>query len=126
MLQEKNSQRADTFVRVTDAELYPLYGYDKPLRSSQESMFVSNRSADTVRSLQIETEYFDMQNRQIHKRTLEVEAVVPPGETRQVNFRSWDRQQSYYYFESTRPKRATATPYKVRCRVVGVKKSLQK
>lgn len=42
-------------------------GYDKPLRASRETLFITNHmSADVVRAV-FHIEYFDLQGRQIHR-----------------------------------------------------------
>lgn len=110
---------ADTLHGPITDSIY-LAGYDKPLRSTRESLFVTNRSDRDIDGLVIETEYRDMAGRQLHKRTVTISCDIPAGETRRVDFRSWDRQQSFYYRLSPKPKRSQATPYDVTCRTIGV------
>lgn len=97
-----------------------LSGYDKPLRSRRESLFVTNRSARTLSGLEIEIAYSDMSGRSLHRRPVTVAVDLPPGETKRVEFGSWDSQQSFYYHRSPRPSKAQATPYDVKCRITGV------
>ena len=109
---------ADTSV-VTDSVAYlTLSGYDKPLRASHEVLFVSNATGRDVVSVCLDVVYEDMQGRQLHRRRCDVPADVPAGETRQIIMPTWDRQRSFYYKGSTRPKRTEATAYEVRCSVV--------
>lgn len=109
---------ADTSV-VTDSVAYlTLSGYDKPLRASHETLFISNATGRDVRSVCLDVVYEDMQGRQLHRRRCDVSVEVPAGETRQIVMPSWDKQRSFYYHGSTRPTRSVATPYEVRCSVV--------
>lgn len=87
-------------------------GYDKPLRASRETLFITNRmSADAVRAV-FHIEYFDLQGRQIHRRRCAVDLDLPAGETRCVDLPAWDRQGSYYFRGSRRP-RVSGVPYTV-------------
>lgn len=96
-----------------------LSGYDKPLRSRRESLFVTNRTPHTITSLTLEIEYSDTRGRQLHKTVRAVKCHIPASETRRIDFPSWDIQQSFYYELSGKPQRADGTPYRVSCRTVG-------
>lgn len=103
---------APTFVAVS--------GYDKPLRSRRESVFVANSdTARTLHSVELEITYTDMQNHMLHRRTKWVTANAAPGERRLLTFPSWDVQCVFYYHQNQpyRP-RTQATPYKVSIRVL--------
>lgn len=113
--------KADTLVSLTPAEGdITLSGYDKPLRSSVESMFVTNNTADTVTALRLSCTYTDLHGRQLHSRTVDTDVELLPGSTRQITFPSWDRQHSFYYRRSQKPRRSEATPYDFRCRVTAI------
>lgn len=87
-------------------------GYDKPLRASRETLFLTNHmSADVVRTV-FHIEYFDLQGRQIHRRRCSVDVDLPAGETRCVDLPAWDRQGTYYFRGSRRP-RVSGVPYTV-------------
>ena len=99
-----------------DTASITLYGYDKPLNATCETVFASNRTDRDILELWITTVYLDTDNRQIHRASRHVKADIPAGETRVVNFPTWDTQRSFYYEGSRRP-RVSATPYRVRQRV---------
>lgn len=108
----------DTTV-AADSIIYPqtdvvtLSGYDKPLRSTSESLFATNHSDLIIKSVTILITYIDMSGRQLHSREVTIDTPIPPGETRQLQFRSWDRQKSFVYHRSQRPKRAAYSPYDI-------------
>lgn len=93
-------------------------GYDKPLRSRRETFFVTNNGNAPIEGIAFTITYFDNNNRQLHAASHNVSVQIPPTETRQVNIKSWDSQQSFYYTRSTAPARAEqATPYDVKITV---------
>lgn len=99
---------------AVDSTLLVHSGYDKPLRSTVETMFITSRlDSATVTAVEIAIRYLDMKGRQLHERRQWVDVTIPPGETRLVTLPTWDRQQSFYYHRSRRPRYATATPYTV-------------
>ncbi len=97
-----------------DTSCVRLSGYEKTLRSSIESVFITNKSDIELSSIMLQIQYFDMNDRQLHMRQVEVEATVPPGETRLARFTSWDKQKVWYYYLSDPVRtRMQCTPYKV-------------
>ena len=86
-------------------ETVRLSGYDKPLGSRVESLFVSNRLDRDIIALEITLTYRDLQGRTLHEAT------------RRIQFPSWDTQNSFYYRHSRRPRTANVTPYDVTCTV---------
>lgn len=99
---------------VVDSGLITVAGFEKTLRSSRESMFVTNHTELPVCALQLDITYKDMSGRMLHKQSQWVSADIPPGETRMVAVMSFDRQNLFYYHLSPLPPRATrATPFKV-------------
>lgn len=99
---------ADTIMPVA------ISGFEKTLRSRNESLFVTNRLETELVGIEIEISYFDMQSRLLHKRIIALPCSIPPGETRQLNFPTWDKQQVWYYHLSDTPRtRAQATPFRV-------------
>lgn len=106
----------DTITAPSDS-LVRLSGYDKPLRSSVETLLVTNGFDRTLLQLTVSVTYFDLAGRELHERVVELHPVIPPGATRSVKFKSWDAQKSYYYYLGQRPKVDAVTPYKVHCTV---------
>jgi hypothetical protein len=89
-----------------------LTGYDKPLNSDTETFFVTNNTDCDLTTISIEIEYLTLDSRQLHKRFERIKCDIPAGETRKIDIRTWDRQHSFYYHLSTRPRRQ-ATPYTI-------------
>lgn len=94
-----------------------LSGYDKPLRSSQETILITNGFDRTMLRIDVAISYLDLQGRQLHGRIVGLPVVIPPSATRAVRFKSWDAQRSYYYYLGQKPKVDAVTPYKVMCTV---------
>lgn len=90
-----------------------FYGFDKTVTSAMESFFIINGLNDDIRGMEIQITYFDMQGRQLHKRTVNIECDIPAGETKRVDTKSWDTQKSFYFHQSVKPKRQ-ATPFSVK------------
>ncbi|MDE6756408.1 MAG: hypothetical protein K2J66_04615 [Muribaculaceae bacterium] len=105
----------DTFIIPDNSEVL-LYGYDKPLRSRQETVFVANHTLHDITGLTFTTRYIDTKGRTFHQVSRRVRADIPSGATRKIDYRSWDTQQSFYYVGSRRT-RASGTPYDVRLSV---------
>ena len=94
-------------------------GYDKPLRSRNESLFIVNHTPADLQMVVIQITYTDSKGRQLHKAVNRISENIPAGETRLVKFPSWDVQQAFYYRRSPRPSRAVqATPYDVEIKVI--------
>lgn len=87
-------------------------GYEKESNSSKETFLLVNPSPYTVTGFQTRVDYLDMQDRMLHSVVLKEAALVPAGETRKIDVKSWDSQHSYYYYLGNAP-RKVATPYKV-------------
>lgn len=102
------------------ADSVTVSDYDKPLRSGQETMFVTNRSNSTVTMLSVTITYLTVTGEMLHRRSVNLSCTIPPGETRQIAFRSWDRQQAYYH-HSTRviPRSPKAIPYRTQISIDG-------
>lgn len=94
-----------------------LAGYDKKATSATESLFVTNNSGADVEQMTISITYYDLRGRQLHAREVTSDTRVPRGETRKLDFPSWDKQKSFYYHKSGAPRRA-ATPYDVATTIV--------
>lgn len=87
-------------------------GYDKQASASAEDFLFVNNTGATVAGISIRIDYADMSGRMLHSRTVTTQCQVPPGETRKIEIKTWDRQHSYYYYLGNEPRRV-ATPYKV-------------
>lgn len=107
---------------VTSDAITPirLSGYDKPLRSSRESLFVTNNTSRDIDGIVLSIDYFDASGRKLHSRMVTVRCDVPQGQTRKIDFPSWDTQQSFYYKLSPKPRRDGATPYDIRCHATAI------
>lgn len=105
-------------VTVCDSAV-ALHGFDKPLYSLYESVLATNRLDKAVSAVFLTVEYLDRKGRQLHKRSCRIAADIPSGETRLLKFASWDRQHSFYYEKSRRP-RVEATRFSVICTVDSV------
>lgn len=88
-------------------------GYDKPLRASKETVFVTNNSDRNIRAVSFTSQYVDTSGRQLHRVSRKITVDIPTGETRRIDFKSWDVQNSFYYIGSRRP-RTSAIPYDIR------------
>ena len=88
--------------------------YDKPLRSNYETFFVTNRHCRTIVRITVDIDYIDMNGSQLHSRSVTVECEIPPGATRQLQTRAWDRQKAFYHHTTrSKPRSPHARPYKV-------------
>lgn len=103
--------RTDTLKEIGTNEII-ISGYDKPLSSHRETFFVTNNSNNTITALNITFDYRDRKNRQLHSVTTTIDCEIPSGTTRQLSISSWDKQKSFYYYLSAKPRRK-ATPFSV-------------
>lgn len=112
--------RPDSLVSA-DSVAISFRGYDKPLRSHRESFFAMNGdSTETIAGFSVTITYYDTAGRMLHRRSANIVQDIPPGETRRVDIPSWDRNNVYYYYLSTRPTRSAASPYKITLRADSV------
>lgn len=96
------------------ADSVGVAGFEKTLRSTHESMYVSNATDSDILGLSIDITYFDTYGRMLHKTSHELNSAIPSHETRLIDVKSFDNQGLYYYYLSPEPKRASkATPFKV-------------
>ncbi len=96
---------------------FRFFGFDKPVASSKESFFMTNASEIDIVGIEIEIEYLTTDLLSLHKRTVLIDYEIPSGETRKIDIKSWDEQESFYYCQSVRPHRQ-ATPFEVRFNVI--------
>lgn len=88
-------------------------GYDKPLRSDRETMFLTNHTGATLAAVELEIVYTTADGRELHRRRVWARCGIPPGATRKIDLRSWDVQHSFYYLRGVTPRRNRVTPYDV-------------
>lgn len=110
------SVAAATDTVTPDTSMIRLAGFDKTLTATREAFFVTNRMAGTIKELRIRISYHDMRGRQLHEATHTLTTDIPAGATRQLTIPAWDRQHSFYYHRSVRPRRQ-ATPFDVKCTI---------
>ena len=110
LTQEAVAEPFDSISATADSVRF--YGYEKTLRASRETLFVTNRGHRPIQSLEFTVTYFDNAGRQLHRRVVRATAPIPPGETRRVDFPTWDTQRSFYS-TTGRPPRVAAIPYTV-------------
>lgn len=90
-----------------------LYSFDKASSSDWETFFVENNTDRVMTGLSVYIIYKSMDGKQFHKRFVAFDNLyIPAGETRQVSTRSFDKQHSFYYYESSAG-RSGARPFKV-------------
>lgn len=90
-----------------------VQGYDKPLRSRYETMFVTNHTDSTVTAVRMRLQYISMDGDTIHEAVRVVKCQMPPKATRRITLSSWDKQLTLYYHLTAKPSRLKGTPYKI-------------
>lgn len=96
-----------------DTATVGLSGYEKTLRATKETVFVSNLSDNReIVGIIFTVTYLDNSGRILHRRRVEAHPEIPAGETRRLDFPTWDRQMTFYYKGSPRP-RVSSIPYDV-------------
>lgn len=99
---------ADSLIHIT--------GYEKPLLSSRETIFMRNYGQSFLESVQLEITYKTIDSKEMHKRTIMLSAQIPPGERRMLTFKSWDINRLFYYHLNVPNTSKQATPYTVTIR----------
>ncbi len=87
-------------------------GYDKPQQSMKETFFITNNTDRTMTGVTLYIDYLDMQGRQLNKKYYKLSCLIPPGETRQAELTTWDKQKMFYY-ELSVPGRRGGVPFKI-------------
>lgn len=119
--------RQSTGWLVPDSGAVTVSGFAKPLSSLYESMYVTNNSDSTMTALKLSLDYRDTSGRQLHQRSDTATVMLPPGETRRIELRSFDRQQTCCYVNSVRPRsRSRQTLFTVRVHVDSVRYKIKK
>lgn len=97
---------------LSDLLMVKFAGYDKEINSSKESFILINNSNNIITGYEVKIDYLDSHGRMLHSRNIRESGIVPPGETRRFDIKSWDTQHTYYYYLGNEPKKV-ATPYQV-------------
>lgn len=98
-----------------------ISGYEKPLRSNKETLHVTN--ADTARvlvSVVLEIAYIDVDGNLMHRREVDLDCDIYPGETKMLACRSWDVQNRFFFAGGPRP-RTAAYPYTISLKVLSAR-----
>ena len=104
-------------LRANADSLLVIAGYDKPLNSRTESLFITNRLDRELTEVTLRLSYSDAKGRMLHEATRKLRVIIPSGATRRVEFPSWDRQQTFYYLHGRKPRTANVSPFDVACKV---------
>ncbi|MCM1092359.1 MAG: hypothetical protein NC421_00210 [Lachnospiraceae bacterium] len=107
-------EEVDT-LQVIPADSLSVSGYDKALRSGRESLRVANRYSRRVGGVVIDIVYRGVNGGEmLHARRLRLSCDIPSGETRQLEWSAWDKQNRYYYHDTrVTPRSVKAVPYQV-------------
>lgn len=115
------TEPADTPIYIIpEAGSFIISGFDKPLNSKRETFHFTNITDYTVTELFLTINYTDTSARQLHRQSRRVIRTVSPGETLLIDYPSFDRQGSFYYHLSRKP-RVQATPFDVTITVDSVR-----
>ena len=109
---QPTSETTVPFDTVAAEGLVRFSGYEKTLRSNRETMFVTNLSEREIGGVWFGISYLDTSGRLLHKASHRRHVSIPPGETRRIDIPSWDKQCTFYYTGSPRP-RISAIPYDI-------------
>lgn len=113
-LPSDKTERPDNTVTVDTLSLNDVtfFGFDKPLSSTKESFFVTNHTDNEITGIELDIEYLTIDSLQLHRRTVNIDCSIPGKQTRKIDIPSWDKQKSFYFFQSAKP-RKQATPFMV-------------
>lgn len=104
--------QSESEVQMSDFRGINFAGYDKEPNSAVESFVLVNPTPSAILGFEVKIDYLDMQDRMLHSRNYKTACFIPGGETRRFDIKSWDSQNTYYYYLGNAPKRV-ATPFKV-------------
>lgn len=97
---------------------FGVYGYEKAQSATSESFFVTNNTSTTVSALVVTITYYNTRGDLLHRRSAEkVACDIPPGETRKIDIRAWDKQKLWYYKHSQARHNAYSTPFDVKVQI---------
>lgn len=114
-LHQKNDFKCidDSLLRLYRTDSIIFSGYDKTVESNVESFFITNKTAETLRSVLIELTYVSTDGRELHRRNCRIDCDIPSQQTRHIDIKSWDKQHSFRYHASRMPQRRVAIPYDI-------------
>lgn len=94
------------------AERIRFSGFDKTPSSNKESFFITNSTDSTLRGVRVEIEYTDLNGRELHRRSMDIECDIPSSDTRRVDIPTWDLQHAFRHYRCAATRRPT-TPFRV-------------
>lgn len=95
-----------------------MKGFSKRASDTNESFFLTSRLTHRVSSVRLLMRYTTMDGTLLHERKVVVPIDLPPGATRLVQVKTFDRQRMFYYYGGPKP-RKSATPFRVAYRLTG-------
>lgn len=116
---DKSTAPYDT-LRGSTCGLVRLSGFDKPLRSGKETLFITNHTDRRMSGVILLCRYYDLKGRDLHQRTVTAKCDIPPEATCQVSFKSWDTQGAFYYKLSPNTRKASGAAFDVKISVVAL------
>lgn len=119
-IENQQKSNIDTIAITPTTHNIKISGYDKPLRSSKETFFISNHTEYNILGIRLNIEYIDLKGRTLHQTQHHISLNIPIGATRQAFIKSWDVQKSFYYKHSSNPRIADGTPYDIRHQIVSI------
>lgn len=113
--------RYDTLGASQAGQHIVVTGYEKPLRSTKETVMIHlSDDAPAITKVILDIEYYDMSGYALHKRKVEIPVESERSSTRFYAFKSWDINKVFYYHLNPPPRtRAQGTPYYVSVTVSG-------
>ena len=103
----------------TIASLIEISGYDKPLTSRKESLFLRNGLGRDIAAVTLNIIYMQPDGTELHRREITLTHHIESGARRMIVFPSWDRQCSFRYAGS-RPSKREHAVYTVSIKPVSV------
>lgn len=98
----------------TAVQAVHMFGYDKPVSSTRESLFVrSQLTGDTITSVRLFIKYETPTGTPLSQREVDVPCLIAPGQTQRLQFTSWDATHTFYYYRTPPSRSGNASPYRV-------------
>jgi len=117
VLEADDAMLPDSLTGV-DAHAVSLKGFNKRASDSKESFFITNNTSGRMSAVRLLLRYTTLGGELLHQRVVTVPVSLKPGETRLVEIKTWDVQRLFYFYQSSKPRKA-ATPFKVAYRLTG-------
>ncbi|MCM1005970.1 MAG: hypothetical protein NC402_06725 [Prevotella sp.] len=91
-----------------------VFGYDKPHNATKESLFITNNLlSDTIISVTLTLKYSALNGAELHTRTIKESCLIAPGQTKRLQFASWDATRTFYYYRTPPRRKEGLSGYKV-------------